>query len=771
MAAIGSACFEGTHLTTQGEGRVNSELWDDPTELEHFTEIKESAAGRYVTAMFYLSGLRCASCASIVSRALARLPGVVSQEVNFASQRAKITFAADRLNISAIVEAVRAAGYVLTPVTSIARENARASENRVALWRLAVAGFCMMQIMMYTAPGYLAGVNEIEPDIAALLRWASWTLSVPVLLFSASPFFTSAWTDLRHGRIGMDVPVALGIGIAFVAGTMATVQPTGVFGGESYLDAISMLVFFLLAGRYLEQKVRARTAGAVDMIVHRLPEAVERLNPESSNFECVAARRLRIGDVLRIRAGQAFPADGTVMDNDVQADEAMLTGESAPVLRKPGDTVLAGTYNLGGPALVRVSKLGTATRFAEIAQLMERVAAQKPRLALIADWWAGKFLWGVLTAAIAGAAFWWITSPAEAPQLPLRVAVAVLIVTCPCALALATPCAMLAAAGALAKKGILVQKLQSLEALADADRFVFDKTGTLTEDRLTLNSCHIHGVLVESEVLSLAASVAQHSLHPVARALRDAGRERGLTPVSTLRSIKEYPGAGIEAVDVDGQTIRLGSPRFCGATLLSDETVCVVTRGGLLLATFEFAEVLRSDAIDAVRNLKDRGASVTVLSGDQVGAVAAIAARIGADAAIGGVSPEEKLRVLAGIQEGGLHRVVMTGDGVNDAPVLARADVSIALGKAAPLAQSRADLIVLSGRINDVVFSADLARRTLRIVKQNLLWAVAYNFACVPLAIAGILPPWLAGLGMAASSLSVVLNALRVANIPQGDIR
>jgi Cu2+-exporting ATPase len=691
--------------------------------------------------------------------------------VNFATQRAKVTFAADRLKVSEIVRSVRDAGYALTPVASIARENARSVENRMALWRLAVAGFCMMQIMMYTAPGYLAGANEIEPDIAALLRWAAWILSVPVLLFSAAPFFTSAWSDLRRGRIGMDVPVALGICIAFIAGTMATVQPAGVFGGESYLDAISMLVFFLLAGRYLEQKVRARTAGAVDMIVHRLPESVERLNPGSGGFEYVAAKRLSVGEIVRIRAGQAFPADGTVMDEDVQADEAILTGESAPVLRKPGDTVLAGTYNLAGPALIRISKLGAATRFAEIAQLMEQVAAQKPRLAMMADWWAGKFLWGVLTAAVVGAAFWWIVSPADAPHLPLRVAVAVLIVTCPCALALATPCAMLAAAGALAKKGILIQKLQSLEALAHADRFVFDKTGTLTEDRLTLKSYRVHHVLTESEALCLAASVAQHSLHPVARALREAGREKRLTPAGTLHAIKEHPGAGIEAIDASGQVVRLGSPQFSGVASQSDETVCMLTRGGSLLATFEFAEALRPDAIDAVRSLKDRGATVTVLSGDQAGAVTAIAARVGADAAIGGVGPEEKLKVLTALQEGGRHRVVMTGDGVNDAPVLARADVSIALGKAAPLAQSRADLIILSGHVNDIVFAVDLSRRAIRIVKQNLLWAAAYNLACVPLAIAGALPPWLAGLGMACSSLFVVLNALRVAKSTREDIR
>ncbi|MGL4576809.1 MAG: HAD-IC family P-type ATPase, partial [Burkholderiaceae bacterium] len=281
----------------------------------------------------------------------------------------------------------------------------------------------------------------------------------------------------------------------------------------------------------------------------------------------------------------------------------------------------------------------------------------------------------------------------------------------------------------------------------------------------------VHGVLTEPEALCLAASLAQHSIHPIARALRDAGSEKGLTPASTLRAIKEHPGAGIEAVNADGQTIRLGSPQFCGVALQSDETVCLLVRNGSLLATFEFAEALRPDAIEAVQSLKDRGASVTILSGDQAGAVAAIATRVGADAAIGGAGPEEKLRVLTEIQEGGLHRVVMTGDGVNDAPVLARADVSIVLGKAAPLAQSRADLIVLSGRINDIVAAVDLSRRALRIVKQNLFWAAAYNLACVPLAIAGVLPPWLAGLGMACSSLLVVLNALRVAKSADGDIR
>jgi Cu2+-exporting ATPase len=581
-------------------------------------------------------------------------------------------------------------------------------------------------------------------------------LTVPLLVFSCRPFFASALRDVVHARIGMDVPVALGIVIAFGASTAATLDPAGPLGAEVWYDSVTMFVFFLLSGRLLEQRLRDRTAGSLEALMRRLPASVERRRADGS-FEPVAARRLQPGDVIRVRPGEAFPADGEVLEGSSQVDEALLTGESRPVPRQAGEPVIAGSHNLAAVLLVRVQRVGADTRYAAIVALMERASVDKPRLARLADRIAGPFLLAVMAAAAAAAWWWWPTGAGHA----LGVAVAVLIVTCPCALSLATPAATLAAAGALARRGIVLRRLEALETGASIDTVVFDKTGTLTHDRIAVAAVHTRLDVEPDEAVRIAAALARQSLHPASRAIVAAAGPVDLTAVD----VRETAGQGLEGtVIVRGvaRNVRLGSAAWCGTPPADDGSQVVLADHCGWMAAFTLAEVLREDAAPAVRSLQQRGLRVQLLSGDQPAAVERLGVRAGIAWSRGGQSPQDKLDHVASQQAQG-RRVAMVGDGLNDGPVLARADLSFAMGQGAPLAQSKADVVVAGGQLEAVPIVLGLARRTRRIVRQNLAWAAAYNAVCVPLALVGWMPPWAAGLGMAGSSLLVVVNSARLA--------
>jgi Cu2+-exporting ATPase len=584
-------------------------------------------------------------------------------------------------------------------------------------------------------------------------------LSLPVMFFSCGPFFSNALRDVRLRQVSMDLPVALGMFITFVLSTVATFEPNGRFGGEVYYDSLTMFVFFLLTGRWLELRARDRTAGALEALMNRLPESVERrLN--DGNYERVAVRRLLPNDVIRVLPGESFPADGVILEGRTQADEALLTGESRPQSRDVGDWVVAGSHNLSATVVVRVEQVGEGTKFSQIVALMEDASLQKPRLAQLADRVAKPFLLGVLVMAALAAAWWWPTNPSHA----LMIAVAVLVVTCPCALSLATPAAMLAAAGNLAKRGVLVRNLQALEGLATIDTLIFDKTGTLTQDGQRITQVWTSPSRRADETLQIAASLAKHSLHPLSRALV-AGYEAGAKAQwLEVANLQEVVGQGLEGEL--NERFRLGSLAFTQADnkgLPKEAAICQVhlCTDTQWLASWHLSEDMRADAVDTVQALKDMGLSVRLLSGDRPAAVGEMAHKVGIDQAMGGCSPEEKLAQLQALQMQGA-KVAMVGDGLNDGPVLAGAHVSMVLGHAVPLAQSRSDLVLMGSGLSVVVQSIRLARQTLKVVKQNLLWAALYNAVCVPLAVVGWLPAWLAGLGMALSSLLVVLNALRL---------
>jgi Cu2+-exporting ATPase len=729
----------------------------DRDELELLMPFSRLIGDGAAESQFQLSGLHCAACAGIIERALLELPGVEAARVNPASARLSLQWRPAQTDLHSVLARIERAGYGAAPDAAAPARELREREQRQALWRLVVAGFLMMQVMMMAAPAYFAEPGDLSPDLGRLLQWASWVLSLPVLFIAAAPFFSSAWRQLRVRRLGMDVPVVLGLLVTFAASSAALFEPGGPLGDEVYFDSLTMFISFLLVGRYLELRARHRAAAALERAGTSLPESVERVEADGSCTQ-LPPQRLRVGDRVRVFAGQAFPADGCIEQGSSSADEAVLNGESMPVAKQVGDEVVAGSLNLSAPLLMRVQRVGADTRQAAIERLVREAMSQKPAATALAERIAGPFLWVVLSLAAAGALLWSWLEPARA----VWVAVSVLIVTCPCALSLAAPSAWLAATGALARRGLLLLRLELLERLCHIDTVVLDKTGTLSLEQIELLE---HGLtpadaVASERLLRLARGLAAHSRHPLARALA-----RGAV-AADWREPRELPGLGMEARDADGRLWRLGAPAWVGGPGGVGEPDVQMAFGapgsGGQVLWLRFGETLRPDAQIAIARLHQAGLRTLLLSGDAEMRVARLALEAGIEEHQSGASPADKLARVTLLQQQG-RRVLMVGDGLNDAPVMARADASIVMAQGTMLARSSADGLLLSGRLLDIALARELALRTRRIVRQNLVWAAAYNAACIPLALLGWLPPWAAGLGMASSSLLVVINAQRLA--------
>ena len=721
-----------------------------------------------------VEGMHCGSCALHVEKALRSVPGVKQATVNGATHRAEVVWSADAVKPSQWLQALQDAGYSAVPANDHVARHEGQLEVRRQLWRWAVAGFCMMQVMMYALPPYVS--PDISQEMLKLLRWAAWVLTLPVMFFSADVFTRAAWRDLKHGNISMDLPVALGIWVSFIVSSAAMFSPDGFFGNEVYFDSITMFVFFLLTGRWLEARLRERTAGSLEALINRLPQSVHRMRSDGQ-FDKVGLAMVKTGDVLKVLPGEVFAADGTLLSGHTWVEEALLSGESAPLERHTGDTVLAGSHNLRETVTLKVTALGEATRYAAIVNLMQTASLHKPRLAALADRIAKPFLLVVLLVAALAAVWAWGESPGKA----LMVAVSVLIVTCPCALSLATPAAMLAAAGNLARQGVLLRDVQTLETLSKVDAVVFDKTGTLTSDRMELQALftpeHTAGTTeVDTDalqpLLALTAALAEHSWHPFSRAVLQITTAPVNKPV--LQQVQEHVGQGVSAVLTEGvnqRHVRMGSLAFCrqGQAVTGMPSAAQAAQVHVFdqhgwLASMLFREVLRPDALAAIEQLKQQGIGIYLMSGDKKAAVQALADRLSLDPmqVYAQCQPADKLGYLKDLQASG-KRVAMVGDGFNDMPVMAGAHVSFAFGQAVPLAQARSDVVILGQQLMSVPQAVTLAKRSMRVVSHNLIWAAAYNAVCVPLAVMGYLPAWLAGLGMALSSLVVVLYSLQLA--------
>ena len=746
--------------SARSSGGVPAELgvYDMPEVQRNFVR-DAPAAVHEKEASLLIDGVTCAACVWLIEQRLARLPGVRAVALNYATRRARIRWDTQVTALSTILRAVADLGYNAHPYDSGRAEERLRRERSVLLWRLFIAGFSMMQVMMYAIPVYIAG-GAMTPDIEQLMRIASLVLTLPVALWSAVPFYTGAWRDLRSRRVGMDVPVALGIVIAFTASVGATWSAAG----EVYFDSVSMFVFLLLAARFLEMAGRARAVQTQEQLVRLVPATAERLMKDGAGAtERVAVASLQPDDLVRVRPGGAIPADGVVVDGVSTADESLLTGESHPVAKGPGDLLTGGAVNLDGVITMRVRRVGEDTVLAGIVRLMDRAQSEKPRIALAADRVARWFVAILLLLTAITFAVWWQIEPARA----LWVAVAMLVVTCPCALSLATPAALTAATGAAYRAGVLVTRGTALETLARATHFVFDKTGTLTSGHMVLAGVKLLSVDTRAQSLAHAAALESWSEHPVGRALVAAAQ--GVHPVAS--GVRTVAGQGVEGV-VGGRLLRIGKPPFVAELhrqALPPELDCIADAVSVValgdergwIALFMLDDVVRHDAPAMIRALAADGLQLALLSGDRPQRAAHTAAELGIAEYRGGATPADKLSWVRELQAQGAI-VAMVGDGVNDAPVLAQAQVSIALGGGTELAQISADIILMADRLDTLAETVRASRRTLRVIRQNLAWAVVYNAVALPLAMAGLVTPLVAAIGMSASSLLVVANALRL---------
>ncbi|WP_434515304.1 heavy metal translocating P-type ATPase [Dechloromonas sp. ARDL1] len=712
-------------------------------------------------ASLLLEGITCAACIWLNEQHVGRLPGVTAVDINYATRRARVRWDESRIKLSDILAAIAAIGYRAYPYDAAKNEEISRKERRDALWRLWVAGFGMMQVMMYAYPVYIAD-GDMAPDIESLMRWASLLLTLPVVFYSSAPFFKNAWRDIKLRRVGMDVPVALGVGAAFLASCWATF----VQAGEVYFDSVTMFVFFLLGGRFLEMTARQKAVSVTEALAKLLPAFAQKMRafPADRSVEQCVVADLRAGDHVLVRAGDIVPADGCVIEGRSCANESLLTGESKPVTKMPGDPVTGGSINAESPLVVRVEQVGEGTRLSAIIQLMERAAAEKPKIVEMADRVASYFVAALLAVAILVAIAWYVIDPSRA----LWITVSVLVVTCPCALSLATPIALTVAAGALAKDGLLVTRGHAIETLARATHFVFDKTGTLTTGQMHLVDVLPTADLGREECLALAAALEEASEHPLAGALKRAAKGGQRATINA----RSEPGQGVEA-EVDGRRYRIGRPDYAltlsgarlpetaGDWLQSGDTVVVLGGEVGCLALFRIGDEVRQESARLVAELRGQGRHVVLLTGDAESVALRVAATLGINDVRAGVTPQGKHECVKALQAQGAV-VAMVGDGVNDAPVLAQAQVSIAMGGGAQLARTQSDFVLLSENLDHLRRGVRRAQRSLSIIRQNLWWSFAYNFVALPLAIAGYVTPWLAGIGMSASSLLVVLNSLRI---------
>ncbi len=715
--------------------------------------------GASCEATLSVEGIRCAACVWLIEKQLVSLPGVQAANLNVATERLYVRWDGAQCQPSAIFAAIGKIGYSAYPFDPQRHGEQLARASRALSRQLFVAGLAMMQVMMYAVPAYLADDGTLEAPMAALMQWASLLLTLPVMAYSALPFYRGAWSGLKARAPGMDVPVVLGIGAAFVASVVATLRGQG----EVYFDSVTMFVFLLLCSRYLELGARRKAATALERILNALPQAALRMAgfPASRATETVAAASLLAGDVILVKVGDAFAADGTLADGDTAIDLSLLSGESAPQQRHRGDSVPGGAVNIGAPVALRVAKPVRDSTLSELIRLTQRAGASKPRLATWADLVASRFVVLLLVFAACVFGAWQWIDPARA----WPIAIAVLVVSCPCALSLAMPTVMAAATDKLLRRGVLVVQAHTLETLHRATHIVFDKTGTLTVGKPQLHHLHPYGALRSEACLAIAAAIESGSSHPLAQAIVTAA---GPQPRPVAEQVQEAPGRGMQA-RVNGIVYRIGNGAYVGelagqsvlpAPGQGDDATVYMGRDGQLLASMSFTDGVRDDAAATVRAFQQAGQHVILLSGDQPGTVQRVAAALGITEFHAACLPEQKLAFVKQLQQQG-HVVAMVGDGINDAAVLSAADVSFAMGSGATLAQVNADCVLLSGRIGSLSDAAQVARASMRIVRQNLAWATLYNLVAIPAAALGLITPWMSGVGMTASSALVVLNALR----------
>ena len=719
------------------------------------------------TTGLFLDGLRCAGCVHRVERSLREADGVIEAAVDYTTHRALVRYDGARTDADALVRRVASLGYSATPYDPESLGGAAERRSaRVMLARLLVAAFLAANVMLISAALYIGSYQDLDPLTRRALRWVAIALSLPAATWCALPFWRGALSGLARREITMDVPVVLGVSISLCASVAATLAEAE----HVFMDSAAMIVFLILLGRSLERGARARAAGAVERLAALAPERA--LRRSEGGLESVAVEALSVGDLVVVPPGERIPCDGCIVRGASELDESMLSGESRPVAKGVGDAVAAGTRNVLAELELRVAARAREGTLARLTALLARAQAERPRIQRHADRVASVFAPAVLCAAAVTALGW--TLAGARPLDTALVAASVLIVACPCALGLATPAAIAAAIGRAAGLGILVVRGDALERCAGVDCVLLDKTGTLSEGRLAVEAVAVAPGADEREVLEAAAAAEGASTHPVADAIRRAAQERGLAARDPARR-QTLAGRGVEAGD-PAAALRVGTRRWlaeCGVALPAELeetaaklaerglTVVYVSEGARARGAIALSDPPRPDAREAVSALRGLGLAAFLASGDAGPAVALAAARAGIDGARAHVSPEQKVEWIREWRAAG-HRVLAVGDGINDAAALGAADVGAAMARGADVTLAAADFVVRSPRLSALANAVALSRVTLRRIRQNLGFALAYNAVAVPLAAAGWLHPLPAAVAMSLSSLVVTGNAVRL---------
>jgi len=713
----------------------------------------ELAEGRR-DLLLQTEGIRCAACAWLIRSHMENKPGVQSVQVDTATGYTRIVWDPHKNRLSNLAEALMELGYKPHLPLASAEEQGRQEERRDSMKRLGVAGLGMMQVMMYAAGLYAGAAYGIGDAQRSFLEWVSLMVTLPVLLYSGRIFFSGAWRSIRAGRPGMDVPVALAISLAFIASCFNFFRGQG----EVWFDSVVMFIFFLSLGRHIEMMLRHRNLQAGTALARLLPEWAERIT--AAGRETVPSSDLADGDRVLVRVGESFPADGLIRDGVTDVDEALLTGESRAIVRRSGEAVIAGTINLSQPVEVEVTASGQETTISSLGRLLLLAQSRRPASSGIPAWLVPVFIIAVLLIAGGTWAGWQLVDPDRAFSAMLSV----LVASCPCALSLALPVVYAAASHRLLDEGILLTRGEALQALTRIDSVVFDKTGTLTRGVPEITRVEINPArssFSAEQVIGIAAAIEASSAHPIARAFQQAVDESAPRLLARAENVTVHPACGLKG-RVEGVQWKIGKADFAAPAgqVTGDDSIWLVDSQSWV-ARFELQDSLREDTQSTVALLRQEGMAITMLSGDSREAVDRIADRLEIEDRHARQSPEMKLEKLEAMRQGGQH-VLMIGDGVNDAPVLAAADVSMTVKGGAELANSAADMILTSDSLGLVSKAIDTARRTRQLVRQNLTWAVIYNASVVPLAIFGMLKPWMAALGMSLSSLLVVANASRL---------
>ncbi|MGF1702542.1 cadmium-translocating P-type ATPase [Photobacterium makurazakiensis] len=701
-------------------------------------------------ASLSLDGVSCAACAWLIEKQLMREDGVISIRVNTTTHRALLSWDPEKAKLSHLLGIIHKLGYKAAPFEADAQEQQYHRTMKNYLYRLGIAGIATMQVMMLAVALYFEIFGDLDAEFKNYLRWVSLIFATPVMLYSALPFYLNAWRNLRAKTLGMDVPVSIAMLFAYVASLYATVMEKG----EVFFESISMFAFFLLLGRFLEMRARRHAAAASANLLKLVP-AMATLEDGSQ----VAAKTLKVGDIVTVLPGESLPADGTILQGQTAIDESMLTGEPMPVARLVGDGVFAGTINGDGNITLKVTKDRQNSLISNIVRLQDEAQVSKPKVAEVADIVARYFVAAILVISACTWFYWYQHRPEDA----LWITLAVLVATCPCALSLATPTALTCSTSSLGRLGILLRRGHVLETLCNVNQLVIDKTGTLTEGNVRLVETKVYGDINELNALHYAAELERFANHPIARAFSSYRCDERL-----FDDVENVIGSGLIG-RLGTNEWRIGKVNFV-LEANSDATSILancdpqyqvwLSCNGELVASFKLDDPIREDSKELIQQFQTAGIKVTMLTGDNSVSAKVVADKLGIDSLKAGVSPEGKLDYLRSLDKSRV--ALMIGDGVNDAPVLAGAHLSVAMGGGTEIAKSSADMVLLSDQLSRILRARKLALKTRKIIRENLAWSLGYNLIILPLAVAGFVAPYIAVVGMSGSSIIVVSNSLRL---------